>query len=651
MGVAALPWLGLTWFGGGFVSVKYCLVSIVPTRVLGGLICIVVGCTPVTPLGSAPQSTLAVTHEGTTVNDAPPDHVAALAPADSVAPYDAAVAAATDPLSPKRFVLNARYGNEPSLIYLLQNNVDPNMRDASGYTGLIAAAEGGHRNIVRLLLDAKADVNAHTDAGKTALMAAATRGDVEIIELLLDAGADVNSRDNVGETPLFNAVKFGQLKAAQLLLRRGADPNLQNRVSVAAGNSGFTPLMYAADFGAQGAKGDWRAMVDLLVKNGAQPNIRNSRGETALSVAERRFNKEVVAALQGLGGRVETNYTGLTESDALVKAARLGDLDKARSLLDRGAKPNVANDNGVTPLMAAAFEGRLEMAELLIKRGAAVDQVPVGLREWALNNSRAPSTDRELIESAARGDTALIIAVRQGHTDTVRYLLDHGADVNRPNRQNESALFVAAELGRAEIMRALLRKGANANATEKENRTSSFTVALSSIGRNTVLIKAAQHGHAEVTQILLEAGALPNTPGFLGKTALFWTAERGHLGVAQVLLEKNADPNLKDVSGLTPLMVAASNGNVKMVETLLKNKAEINAREGSETTAPGSMFGVSGATALIHAARAGHANVVKILLEAGSDVTATDSNGVNALKGAESNGHAGVVAVLKAAGT
>ena len=97
-------------------------------------------------------------------------------------------------------------------------------------------------------------------------------------------------------------------------------------------------------------------------------------------------------------------------------------------------------------------------------------------------------------------------------------------------------------------------------------------------------------------------------------------------------------------------MVAAGNGNARLVEALIKNRADINAREGSESNAPGAMFGVSGATALIHAARAGHADVVKMLLAAGGDVTATDSNGINALKGAEGNGHASVVAVLKAVG-
>ena len=622
-----------------------------PRRVWSGLICIIVGCSPVSPLGSAPQSTtLAATHAGTTA-DAPPANADAPAPLAAVAPYDAAVAAATDPLSPKRFVLNARYGNESSLIYLLQNNVDPNMRDAAGYTGLIAAAEGGFRNIVRLLLDAKADVNARTDSGKTALMAAAIRGDVDIIELLLDAGADVNGRDNVDETPLFNAVKFGQLNAAQLLLRRGADPNLQNRMPVAAGNSGFTPLMYAADFGAQGAKGDWRAMVDLLVKNGAQPNIRNHRGETALSIAERRLNKEVVAALQGSGGRVETNYTGLTEGDALVKAARLGDIDKARSLLDRGAKPTVGNDNGVTPLVAAAFEGRLEMAELLIKRGAAVDQVPVGLREWALNNSRAPITDRELIESAARGDTALIAAVRRGHTPLVDLLLKYKANPNLANQRGEVPIFVAAALGNAQMVQKLLRVGVDPNTLENEKLTVSMTNSLPSMGRNTPLLAAAQAGHTEVVRVLLNGGAAVNHQGFLNKTALFCAVDRSYGATVELLLKSNADPNLNDIEGLTPLIVASRNGNSRITQMLLDAGAEPNVAERADVPGEGGKaFGAAGMTALIYASRAGHKEIVSMLLRAGANVNAASERGETALKEANANGHGTIVKLLKVSG-
>ena len=556
-----------------------------------------------------------------------------------------------DALSADRMVLAATFGHDKVVRYMLDHGVDPSAKDLFGNAGLIAAASAGQADIVGMLLNAKADVNAQTNAGHSALMGAVEKGDMNIVKALLKAGANVNARNNRNETALFPAVQTGNLRLVDTLLLAGAEINIANTRPLTSNDSGYTPLMYVARHGLVATEGPWADIARALLAKGADSNLRSHHGATALSIAERNGYVDIIDVLRGAGARKETVYTSLTIDDALIKASKNGDISKVRQLFTEGAQANVKNRLGVTPLLAAAMSGHTAIVQVLVEHDAKVNAVPAGLREWALSAARIALDEEEVTQAAARGDTALIIAVRQGHTDTVRYLLDHGADVNRANRQNESALFVAAELGQANIMRALLSKGADPNATEKENRTSSFTVALSTIGRNTVLIKAAQHGHAEVTQILLDAGALPNVSGFLGKTALFWTAERGHFGVAQVLLGKNADPNIKDVSGLTPLMVAAGNGNVKLVEALLQNKAEINAREGSETNAPGSMFGVSGATALIHAARAGHVDVVKILLRAGGDITATDSNGVNALKGAEGNGHASVVAVLKAAGT
>ncbi len=566
------------------------------------------------------------------------------------APQPVASTIPADALSADRMVLAATFGHDKVVRYMLDHKVDPNARDLFGNAGLIAAASAGQTDIVDMLLSAGANPKAQTNDGHTALIGAVEKGDLRIVQALLKAGADVNAKNSKGETALFPAVQTGNLRLVDTLLLAGAETNITNARPMTSNDSGYTPLMYATRHGLIVTEGPWVEIVRALLAKGADSNLRSHHGATALSIAERNGYADIIDALRGAGARKETVYTSLTVDDALIKASKNGDLSKVRQLFTEGAQANVKNRMGVTPLLAAAMGGHTAIVQVLVEHDVRVNNVPAGLREWALSAARIALDEEEITQAAARGDTALIIAVRQGHTDTVRYLLDHGADVNRANRQNESALFVAAELGRADIMHALLSKGADPNATEKENRTSSFTVALSTIGRNTVLIKAAQHGQAEVTQILLDAGAQPNISGFLGKTALFWAAERGHLGVAQALLEKNADANLKDVSGLTPLMVAAGSGNVKLVEALIKSKAEINAREGSETNAPGSMFGVSGATALIHAARAGHVNVVKILLDAGGDVTATDSNGVNALKGAESNGHASVIAVLKAAG-
>ena len=426
-----------------------------------------------------------------------------------------------DALSADRMVLAATFGHDKVVRYMLEHGVDPNAKDLFGTSGLIAAASAGQAEIAGMLLSAGANVNAQTNAGQTALIGAVEKGDINMAQTLLKAGADVNARNNKNESALFHAVQAGNLRLVDMLLLSGAETNIANTRPLTSSDSGYTPLMYAARHGLVATEGPWVDIVRALLARGADANRRSHHGATALSIAERNGYADIIDALRNAGARKETVYTSLTIDDALIKAAKNGDLSKVRQLFTEGAQANVKNRLGVTPLLAAAMGGHTAIVQVLVENGAKVNAVPAGLREWALSAARIALDEEDITQAAARGDTALIIAVRQGHTDTARYLLEHGAEINRANRQNESALFVAAELGRAEIVRALLSKGADPNAVEKENRASSFTVALSAIGRNTVLIKAAQNGQAEVTRILLDAGALPNAAGFLGKTALF----------------------------------------------------------------------------------------------------------------------------------
>lgn len=566
-------------------------------------------------------------------------------------PYEQAVASATDPLSPKRLVLVSRYGHDKVVEYLLQQGLDANTTDSVGVTPLVAAAEGGHLAVVNLLLDAKADANMAGGGGQTPLMAAAARGATDVVSRLLEAGAKVNERNVDGETALIQAVKFGQLKTAERLIEGGADVNVQNTLNTASTVSGYSALMYAADRGVGVSGADWGAMTTMLLKHGASPNIRNARGDSALSIAEKRFDRDVIVALEGAGARQERSYTSLDETDALVKAARLGDMDKGKSLLERGAKPDAADQYGVTPLLAAAYDGQLDMIKLLVEHKAKIDEVPVGLRDWAFSASRAPIRDHDLIQSASRGDSALLVSIRRGFPALAAFLLSKGADPRLANRKGEVPIFVAAGYGQTEVVEKLLQGGVDPDTEESEKLTVSMTNTLQVMGRNTPLITAAQSGHAQTVGALLKGGADINHQGFLNKTALFWAVERGYAPVVELLLKKRADPNINDSEGLTPLIMAARNGNTKITQLLLANQAEPNRAEVADVPGEGgSSFRATGMTALIYASRAGHKEIVNMLIKAGANVNAMSETGETAMKEAVSNGHNNIVDLLKVAG-
>lgn len=568
-----------------------------------------------------------------------------------VEPYELAVASATDPLSPKRLVLVSRYGHDRVVEYLLQQGLDPNTPDNVGVTPLVAASEGGHLSIVNMLLTRNAQVNTAALNGQTALMAAAARGAVDVVNRLLDAGAQIDVANADGETALMHAIKFGQYAAARRLLERGANPNNQNTLQTASSVNGFTSLMYAADHGVGVTGADWTALTTLLLKHGAQPNIRNARGDSALSIAEKRFDRDIVRALEQAGAREERTYTSLDETDALVKAARLGDMDKAKALLDRGAKPDSPDEYGVTPLIAAAYEGQVGMVKQLIAKGAKLDVVPVGLRDWAFSASRAPIKDHDIIQSASRGDTALLVSIRRGQPAVADYLIDKGADPRLSNRKGEVPIFVAAAHGQVEIIRRLIKAGVDPNTEESEKLTVSMTNTLQVMGRNTPIITAAQAGHTDVVAALLEAAAAVNHRGFLNKTALFWAVDRGYVPTAELLLTKGANPNINDSEGLTPLIISARTGNSRLTRLLLDHRAEPNRAEVADVPGQGgASFNTTGMTALIYASRAGHNEIVNLLIKAGANVNAMSQAGETAFKEAMNNGHKDIAQQLKVAG-
>lgn len=604
--------------------------------VLGGMGLLLIGCaTPgqmAQPLSPEPQAV---------AESVPAEEPQVVAVVDEPQPQSNLVDA-----TPQRLVQAARYGEETVLKYLLDGGMDVNSKDAYGNTALIGAAGNGQAAIVKLLLERGASINLTNDAEHTALMSAAARGDYELVHSLIQAGAEVNVRNNQGETALFLATEYGHYNAAKVLLNAAANPNLQNTIPANKANSGFTPLMYAVTHGLTRDQVDWSAIAQLLLENGANPNLNNSHGESALVFANNRQDQTMAALLKKAGAKDDQAYVGLSPDEALIKAARLGDGIKARQLLANGANVNAIDRNGVTPLLAAAHEGRLELVQQLVTAGAEINFVPLGLREFALSRSSAPLSERELMTVASRGDTALIAAGRAGRLDVVEYLLQQKASFDVANRQGELLLFIAAAQGDRKLVKTLLDHGADVNSIERERRGNQMAQARSAMGRDSVLIRAAQQGHLDVVQLLLDSGADVNYRGFMGKSALYSAVENGRLNVATLLLEKGASAGLASVTGTTPLMEAARSGNQRLIQALLDKGGDVNVIERPELGYAREGDGSGGMTALMFAARGGHQAAVELLLRAGAQAGVTNASGKRAVDEARDNGYDNIVTLF-----
>ena len=300
------------------------------------------------------------------------------------------------------------------------NNID--RVGGLGHTALMLAAENGHHHAASILLEHGANVNAKSDYRQYAALWPAVQNCHEpVVSVLLENGADPNARDGIGRTVLIEAAKHCQPQIISKLLENGADINMQSTRTLTLYNF-YTPLMMAAQ------KGNNQACL-VLLDNGADVNIVTDEGMTALMMAAKYDQFEVVKTLLAHGAE---------QQNALIFAGINGNLDIFAFLLDNGADMSSLNKHGdgYTPLIFAVnsyFNDNM----------TAINMVHILLEHGADANLRN-----------AYGDTALMKAAAAGYRKEtiVAALLDHGADVNLQNNvsqkfYNYTALMYASEKG------------------------------------------------------------------------------------------------------------------------------------------------------------------------------------------------------------
>lgn len=228
----------------------------------------------------------------------------------------------------------------------------------------------------------------------------------------------------------------------------------------------------------------------------------------------------------------------------------------------------------------------------------------------------------------AHGNSPLMYAAALGSQESMRFLLDGGADPNVANDFGATPLMWCA--GDAAKVRLLLSKGAKADAR-------------SQLGRTSLLIAAAYDGATEAARLLIEKGADVNARDKSGMSVLEQAASSNNIEVVRLLLAKGADVNTVDEGGFTALMAAAANGdrNAALVKLLLDHGAAVNVKSGDTTEmVKNGPIALGHLTALQLAAGQANYEAVEALVKAGADVNAKDVRNANALVFAVATDHA-----------
>ncbi|NWR20974.1 ANK2 protein, partial [Emberiza fucata] len=513
------------------------------------------------------------------------------------------------------FLRAARAGNLDKVVEYLKSGIDINTCNQNGLNALHLAAKEGHVGLVQELLERGSAVDSATKKGNTALHIASLAGQAEVVKVLVKEGANINAQSQNGFTPLYMAAQENHIEVVKYLLENGANQST-------ATEDGFTPLAVALQQGHNQA-------VAILLENDTKGKVRLP----ALHIAARKDDTKSAALLlqNDHNADVQSKVTG--GFTPLHIAAHYGNVNVATLLLNRGAAVDFTARNGITPLHVASKRGNTNMVKLLLDRGGQIDaKTRDGLTPLhCAARSGHDQVVELLLERGApllartkNGLSPLHMAAQGDHVECVKHLLQHKAPVDDVTLDYLTALHVAAHCGHYRVTKLLLDKRANPNAR--------------ALNGFTPLHIACKKNRIKVMELLVKYGASIQAITESGLTPIHVAAFMGHLNIVLLLLQNGASPDVTNIRGETALHMAARAGQVEVVRCLLRNGALVDARAREEQTP------------LHIASRLGKTEIVQLLLQHMAHPDAATTNGYTPLHISAREGQLDVASVLLEAG-
>ena len=327
----------------------------------------------------------------------------------------------------------------------------------------------------------------------------------------------------------------------------------------------------------------------------------------------------------------------MSDFDQLFDAARRGNVDKVKEILERGKCTVKCTDSiGWTPLHWACLRGHLGLVKVLVSEFKADMTITVNSGLNVYNG------------------TPLMLAARYGHGNVVHALLsDYKCPVNIKGQYGYTALHYSCMYGHVDTMRTLVKHKADFNARtdtdssscikctmhipayKKRDKARKDRGAREDYG-DTPLTLAARHGNGNVVYALLsDYQCLVDAKGQDGYTALHFFCRYGHVDMVMTLVKHKANINARTDSGDIPLTLAARHGHSNVVHALL-----------SDSQCPVDAKSQNGYTALHCSSIYGHVDTVRTLVKHKADVNFRTFSGDTPLTLAARHGHDNVIRVL-----
>ncbi len=485
----------------------------------------------------------------------------------------------------------------PRLKQLLQHGFNPNFHNVTGYAALPFSVRLNKDKMIDTLLAAGADINIGNNGNDEAspINQAARAGNLKLLKKIIAAGANVNKPNARGYTALHLAAMIQSSETVKYLLQQGANANFPMR-------DGYTPYDFAYQTGNKKVLTEF-LLADLSARNRqiAEQAIANKKFPKQKFFSEHSgFLASTIVNQFPIEQIANLSTTTISQKSfgyfPLNYAARFGQLDVAKLLIKRGAKVNQTSKGGyqTSPLTDALRQtAYLQMVQLLLD-----------------NHANIRLTDKN-------GDPAINWATLYGHTKAVKYLLSRGADPLQANKDEYTALRTANERGHKDIIVIIEQFIAERNKAEtaadliKQKSTTKARGAIAKLADpnlflkdgSTLLFEAIKIGDPKLVSALIEYGANVNQSNIIGyfSTPLMQSVSANLPEVSELLLNAGANINDTDVLGDPAINWAAYLGRTEIVKLLTANGADVKI-----TTIHGNALDI--------AMRQGHHRIVDSLL-------------------------------------